>query len=311
MSTRRGELSIGQTVGLLLAALGLLYGSVVLGAVLRMSAQGVTFDEGVRQVTSEPFGLGLAQLFALGSVVLLGVRLAHGDRSLREALRIRPVRVRVAALAMIAGAALHFPLVELTSTVSDQVPAIALDEDDIRRIEQLTRIDGPLRAVTVPLTLVVIAPLTEELLFRGLLLPALRPRLGAAGALVLTSVLFGVFHVEPIAAIVASVAGFVLGTLLVRCRSVLPCLAFHGAFNAIPILLPEELIPIQGFNVRENEHLPLPIVLATFAAGAIALALLWRSTDSDEEPPGAGPSAPAESGSAQGDRDESREPPLG
>jgi len=291
MSTSRGRLSIGQTLGLLVAALLLLHGGVALGAVLRMSARNVTFQEGVRQVTSDPFGLGLAQLIALGSILLVGVRMAHGERSLRDALHIRPVRLPVGGLALLAGAALHFPFVELMSIVADLAPAIALGEEDVLRLEQLTRIDGPLRAFTVPLALVVIAPVTEELLFRGLLLAALRPQLGGTSAVALTAVLFGVFHAEPLAAIHAALVGLVLGALFLRCRSVLPSLAFHGAFNAMPILLPEELVPIPGFNVAQGEHLPVPIVFATFATGVLALGLLWRTTVpphdewADGEPP--------------------------
>ncbi|UJR86754.1 CPBP family intramembrane glutamic endopeptidase [Sandaracinus amylolyticus] len=286
MRAPRGQLSIAQTVALLVLGLGLLYGGVLVGAAIRAAVHGVSLDEGVAQVTSEPFGPGLAQLIALGTVILFGVRVAYGDRSLREALRIVPVRAPVALLAMIAGLSLHFPLVELMTVLSDMVPGLALDEEAVRRVEEMTRIDGPLRAITVPFTVIVVAAGTEELLFRGLLLPALTPRLGRIGALVLTSVLFGVFHVEPFAATYAMIAGLVLGAIALRTGSVLPCIAFHGAFNALPILLPEEVIAVPGFNVAESEaHLPPGLLVATTLAGVIALVLLWRITSADEPTP--------------------------
>lgn len=287
MTKRRGQLSIAQTMLLLLLGIGLLYGGVLAGAALRAAVQGVSLEEGMRQVTSEPFGPGLAQLIALGTVVLVGVRVAYGDRSLREALRIVPVRVPVALLAIVAGLCLHFPLVELMASLSDMIPGLAPDEESVRRLEEMTRIDGPVRAITVPLTVIVIAAGSEELVFRGLLLPALLPRLGAAGALALTSVLFGVFHVDPFAAIYATIAGFVLGAIALRTGSTLPAIAFHGAFNAVPILLPEDLLPIEGLNVAEGSaHLPSGLVLATTLAGGIALVLLWRLGGSEGAPPG-------------------------
>ncbi|MDQ3033685.1 MAG: CPBP family intramembrane metalloprotease [Myxococcota bacterium] len=285
MPRARGQLSIAQTVLLLLLGLALLYGGVMFGAAIRMAAQGIPFERGLEQVTSEPFGPGMAQLFALGTVLLVGTRMAYGDRSLRAALQVRPVRMHVALLAIVAGLALHLPLVELMAVISDLAPELALDEDALRRLEDMTRIDGWVRAITVPLTVVAIAATTEELVFRGLLLPALRPRLGVAGAWVLTSLLFGVFHVTPFAAIYATIAGLVLGGIAIRTRSVLPCIAFHGAFNAVPLLLPQEVLPIEGLNVGETDaHVPLPFVLAGLVIGVIALVLLHRTT----VPPAAG-----------------------
>lgn len=277
MPRERGRLSIPLTVALLLLGLLLLYGGVAAGAAIRVAVQGISFDEGMRQVVSEPLGPGLAQLIALGTVVLIGARLAYGDVSLREALRIRPVSAQVALLSIAAGAAMHFPLVELMTVLAQQFPALAPDEDTLRQVEQMTRIDGPVRAITVPLTVVVIAAGTEELVFRGLLLPALRPQLGGLGALALTAVLFGVFHLDESAAIYGTIAGLVLGAIALRTGSVVPCIAFHGAFNAVPLVLPEELVAIPGFNVAEAEaHMPLSLVLASLVVFAIAMTLLYR-----------------------------------
>lgn len=283
MAPPRGRLSIGQTVALLLGGLGLLYGAVALGAGIKMLAQGISFEQAITQVTSEPLGPGLAQLVALGTVVLVGTRLAYGDRSLRDALQLRPVPASVVLLAMVAGLTLHFPLLELMTVLSHMVPAIALDEETLRRLEELTRIDSPLRAVGALTTLVVIAAGTEELVFRGLLLPALRPQLGAGGALVVTSFLFGLFHLEPFVVVYATIAGLVLGAIALRTGSVLPSIAFHGAFNAVPLLLPASVVSIEGFNAGgAHAHMPLGLVITTGLAGAIALALLYRVS----EPPG-------------------------
>ena len=95
----------------------------------------------------------------------------------------------------------------------------------------------------------------------------------------MTALLFGVFHLHPLVAAYASVAGLVLGGIALRTRSVVPAIAFHAAFNAVPILLPATVLPIRGFNEGQGEHLPVPILLGTGAAGVIALALLWRTTE--------------------------------
>lgn len=276
----RGQLPVPAVIALLLGALGVMQLTGVAGAGLRMVTQGIPLEEALRRVSIDPLAGGLAQVVGLGLAVLIGVRLAHGpDAGLRAALRVRPIPLRIAALAMIAGMGLQFVLVELTTVVSELLPAIAWSEDERRHLEELVRMDTPLRAISVPLAVVVIAPISEELVFRGLVQPAMRESLGTAGTIVMTAVLFGAFHVHPLAAIGAAVAGLVLGAVAIRARSVLAPMALHAGVNAVPLLLPASLVPIRGFNLAERAHLPLPVLLATTLVSAVALALLFRLTD--------------------------------
>jgi membrane protease YdiL (CAAX protease family) len=265
---------------------------IALGAALRVVAQGLTFEGALDRVMAEPLGPSLAQLAALGIVILVGVRTAYGDASLREVLQIRPARPPVLLLAIVAGLSLQFPLVELTAIVSDMVPAIALSEDQIARLERMMRIDGPVRAITVPLAIVVVPAVSEELLFRGLLLRALAARQSRVRALLLTSLLFGVFHLEPIALPYSFVAGLVLGAVALRTGSVLPSIALHAAFNAAPLLFSDAIVHIEGFNAEHESHLSPALVAATVVLSATALALLFRlgapsaaSGSEDEDPP--------------------------
>jgi hypothetical protein len=64
-------------------------------------------------------------------------------------------------------------------------------------------------------------------------------------------------------------------------------MALHAGVNAVPLLLPATLVPIRGFNVAQQSHLPLPVLLGTSLMSAVALALLWRLTDeaSSGDPP--------------------------
>ena len=57
-----------------------------------------------------------------------------------------------------------------------------------------TALNGGAQLLEAFLTLVIIAPITEELIFRGWLYGKMRLRLGAPGAILLTSFLFGVMH---------------------------------------------------------------------------------------------------------------------
>jgi len=82
---------------------------------------------------------------------------------------------------------------------------------------------------------IVGAPVAEELFFRGLLLRALQPRIGAPGAVAVSAVAFGLAHFEPLQLPVLVLFGVVLGTLAVRTRRLGPSICAHAAFNAVAV----------------------------------------------------------------------------
>ena len=88
------------------------------------------------------------------------------------------------------------------------------------------------------LAVVVMAPVTEELLYRGVGLSLLLARVGTPVAVAVTAVLFGLGH-----GLVLSLAAFVwfgIVVALVRLRtnSVYPAIAVHSAFNAVGMTAP-------------------------------------------------------------------------
>ncbi len=92
---------------------------------------------------------------------------------------------------------------------------------------------GALLAAVVALA---IAPaLSEEILFRGLLLGRFCDRLGTAGGLALSSLLFGVIHLDLAQGAAALVLGLYLGALTLRTGSVHAAILCHGANNLIAV----------------------------------------------------------------------------
>ena len=83
---------------------------------------------------------------------------------------------------------------------------------------------------------VVAAPVAEELVFRGFLQPALRPRLGAKGAIAATALAFGLVHPPPLA-LPAALLGAGFGWLAMRSGSLLPAILAHAVHNGATIAL--------------------------------------------------------------------------
>ncbi|SHJ70216.1 Membrane protease YdiL, CAAX protease family [Rubritalea squalenifaciens DSM 18772] len=80
---------------------------------------------------------------------------------------------------------------------------------------------------------VIIAPFTEELLFRGILLTALRRKLGTFIALFFTSLLFSLVHVQGFTdSIHVFIMGMLLGLAYLKSRTLWPSIIAHAGFNA-------------------------------------------------------------------------------
>jgi sodium transport system permease protein len=109
-----------------------------------------------------------------------------------------------------------------------------------RRLHEALRPGGPLDALVSLLAIAIAPAVCEEVLFRGLVLPALLRPLGAWGAAVVSALLFGMIHLDfaggglslyrvPFAAVV----GLGLAALRLRAGVLGPAILAHAALNAI------------------------------------------------------------------------------
>jgi uncharacterized protein len=98
-------------------------------------------------------------------------------------------------------------------------------------------------AGSVPLLLfaiVIVAPIVEELLFRGFLLPGFsRTPLGAVGGVALTALVWAGLHIQYNVWGIGEVLlmGVLLGAVRVRTGSLIPCLAIHVINNLVAMIL--------------------------------------------------------------------------
>ncbi len=83
----------------------------------------------------------------------------------------------------------------------------------------------------------VIAPLSEEIFFRGFLYSAFRKSWGVNAALFLSSFLFAAVHLELYSFIPLMIIGWLLAYLFERTKSLMPAIFLHGTYNLILILI--------------------------------------------------------------------------
>jgi uncharacterized protein len=82
-----------------------------------------------------------------------------------------------------------------------------------------------------------IGPIYEEIIYRGIVFGLLRRVLSLKNAVIVSSVLFAMFHVFPILLIVTFVSGCVLAVLRERTGSIVASIAAHVANNGGVLLL--------------------------------------------------------------------------
>ena len=225
-------------------------------------------------------------------VPTLGLRRPSRDRlgvSLRFAVALGP-------LASLTALGLTVPLVLVLVLLGGRYPGVSLP------------LAGPGDLAWALLTATVLAPVCEELLFRGFLLRAFRSS-GLHAAVWLSAVCFGLFHMDPVRFVPTAALGVVFGYLAVWGGSVFPAMVAHTANNGLVLLvafflggdgnrapvaasyeamrddilrhLEGSTVPLGGADPDTVARLVLVSLAAGFLAagillaGALALALRW------------------------------------
>ena len=146
-------------------------------------------------------------------------------------------------------------------------------------LAQLRGILGKARGLQLLFTFVVVAVLAgtaEELFFRGFTQTRLVQRWGRLGGIVVTSLLFGLMHMDPVHSILAAGIGLWLGWSTERAGSIRPAMLAHVVNNAVAIALAAAGLTSGAVGVNVALLL-LSLVVAAGCAWVVARELPVRS----------------------------------
>jgi membrane protease YdiL (CAAX protease family) len=206
-------------------------------------------------------GTGSAQLLATGAVILYGYKRTRSERPQVFPLRW-PRRPHVIGMLLQLGGALvvSVGLAALVQTVWPK--SAALKESSARILEG----GGSFGAAF--LVLVLLGPLSEELLFRGLILHGFLRNYSRGRAIGMSALLFAVAHLDPWKFLPVLVGGLVLGWWRVESGSLWPGIIGHSVTNSVPVVLHELL---RRRPAHQPATLPTPGVILGLCAGGILL----------------------------------------
>lgn len=119
------------------------------------------------------------------------------------------------------------------------------------------------------LTIGLLAPIAEEMVFRGAILKSLlNTRLSVSTAVMLSALLFALIHFNPVQMPHAFLVGLLLGWMYQRTGSILPSVAFHWVNNSVAYVL---------YNLYPNPDMKLVDLFSgsqTHVLMAVAFSLL-------------------------------------
>ena len=129
------------------------------------------------------------------------------------------------------------------------------------------------------LTVLVYAPVSEEILFRGLCLTYLRECLNPYWSAALLSVVFGLAHAQPLWAVYTMLMGMVFSAATIRTGSIRPSIVSHCAFNATSFVLYVTALRFEADWPFGMSGFTVWLLLAAVAALAAKLTItLYRLT---------------------------------
>jgi membrane protease YdiL (CAAX protease family) len=205
-------------------------GGMVGGAVLGGIWIGTTGQDETALATLAAFQIG----FWAGLVAAVVVTSRRGGTgSVAHDFGVRS-RARDAPVGIVTGLAAQFVLIPAL-----YLPVRSLvDKGDLEQPakELAEKADG-LSYLAFAAAIALIAPVVEELFFRGLLLRSLQNYLGETPAIVVSGLIFGVSHFQPLLIPGLSAVGILFAVLTVRTGRLGPAIWAHAAFNGITVIL--------------------------------------------------------------------------
>jgi uncharacterized protein len=119
----------------------------------------------------------------------------------------------------------------------------------------------------------VVAPIVEEIIFRGIILRGFRAHYGKVRAILYSSLLFGIVHLNPWQFLPAFVLGLFLGALYLRTGTVAVTIAAHAVYNGALMILSKLAVTRPIVDTEVSTGMSTAVLSALTAAGVVIFGL--------------------------------------
>lgn len=218
--------------------------------------------------------LGAAQAAAYLIVIFALLQRYEPGTPLRRALGLRPTHPGLVFAGVGLGASLKLPLESLTNLVERHFPVS--DAQLVARAE-LYRIEGVRDLIALSVITCLVAPMVEELLFRGAAFGRV-VKVSAMAAALATGSTFVLVHADPRHWPALLLVSAALSFLRAVSGSLLPSLALHVTFNAAGVLA----LALGAASATRPLEVPLVVTAMNWLTACVILAFAVRAADRPE-----------------------------
>lgn len=127
------------------------------------------------------------------------------------------------------------------------------------------------------LAIAIIGPVLEEVLFRGAITKALLQQYKPTTAILLSALLFGIFHINPVQIIPAFLIGLLLAWIYYKTASLIPCILMHVINNSLSVYASYKY-PDADYIDEIITGTPYLIMACTSTVVLVVVILLMRKT---------------------------------
>jgi len=202
---------------------------------------------------------------------------------LRDTFRLHGARPLAFGGAILLGLSL-WPMAHEIYLLNEVIGLKALSAEQVNYAQKLLAALPEVPLWLVLAALAVAPAVCEELLFRGYVLRALLAATSERNSIVLSAVLFGVFHVLTTDALAAgrllpsTFLGLILGWVAWRTASAVPGMLLHACHNGLLLTLGyyRDELSARGWGVQEQAHMPAAWLAAAALGVIVGLSLVWK-----------------------------------
>lgn len=189
-------------------------------------------------------------------------------KSFFERLNFKASSSSLIIACFIAGLSLQLPVGDLISAVEEAnvMPDIFKEYEKIME-SMMTGQNFILEIVTIG----VLIPILEEIIYRGLIFDQLRKNIPLAPALIIQALIFGIVHLNVVQGSYAFLLAILMGIALVRSGSILLPIAIHVGMNLSGVILSK-------YQHLIDETMELPLLIASYALAILCIAFMFYKT---------------------------------
>jgi membrane protease YdiL (CAAX protease family) len=198
-------------------------------------------------------GLIFINLLTFGLVILIGYKKSHKNFNEVFMFNNVPLNLWIAVIVFM------FGFVILSSELDNLLNYILPMPDFLQDIFNSMLAN---EYIILSIILVGIIPaFVEEMFFRGIILGGFKENYSQKKAIIMSSLLFGIIHLNPWQFVTAFIIGLISAWICLQTRSILPSIYMHLFNNMLSVLVMKygDIIPIKGFNTAHYERAFQPL----------------------------------------------------